>query len=39
MLYNDNDLLWEEKELRFSDIDKELIIKIAKENGVTSMSL
>ena len=25
--------------MRFSDIDKELIIKIAKENGVTSMSL
>jgi uncharacterized protein len=25
--------------LQFSDIDKELIIKIAKENGVTSMSL
>jgi uncharacterized protein len=31
--------LWEEKEMRFSDIDKELIARIAKEHGVTSMSL
>jgi uncharacterized protein len=31
--------LWEEKEMRFSDIDKELITRIAKEHGVTSMSL
>ena len=31
--------LWEEKEKRFSDIDKELITRIAKEHGVTSMSL